>query len=179
MKDVEFWALIEKVQGVSDHMLVKLGYELTQRILIRSYLGKKEITDIINFHELLCQKIRQLYLPKVAEVFVAMVYVVENKQIKSRYISTDGFIDFRAAIVSLGKDGFESFLRLKEQEEILEYELKELLMGREDLVYLSDELIQEREVEIELDYHLDGDYDQLIKEIEWDKINDKYSKLIS
>ena len=106
-----------------------------------------------------------------------------------KFISNDGFRDFRSWIVGLGKKAFEEFKNFEEEEGLIKYNLDCELAYREDLEYLIIDLYElaqiteERNVEkiFEKKYKVgcDGDYEKdLLNPIEWKKLDKKYPRLI-
>ena len=57
-------------------------------------------------------------------------------------VSVDGFMDFRAWIISLGRTNYEAFLNFKQEEELLDYNLELNFAYRADLPFLADDLLE-------------------------------------
>ena len=93
------------------------------------------------------------------------------------YISTDGFLDFRAWIVSLGKVNYDTFLNFKSEAELLQFDLDVESAYREDLVHLASTIAEELGENIDLDFHTDNDVDELYLKMNWDGLNEKHPKL--
>ncbi len=179
MTEDKFWELIGKVSQMPIEQIQVLGHDELQNEIIKNYFKEKGKDALKQFHDILCQKIRALYLPKIGELFLMTVYDVSKIIDKDfRYISTDGFIDFRAWIISLGKEHYETFLNFKSEKELYKFDMDVNTAYREDLVYLAGTFAEEEfGEEISLDYYLDNDAEKLYSKMNWDNLNEKYPNL--
>lgn len=177
MTENEFWNIIgytpDKNLSISQN-----NQHQTERIA--AALASENPENIVEFHNILCKKIRDLYIPKIGEIFLLTAYNLKDEiNQKFRYISTDGFADFRAWIVGLGKKDFEIFLNFRSETALLDFNLDVNHTNREDLLYLAESLIEEIDMEVDLDYHLDNDHISLLAEMEWEGLDEKYPQLFS
>lgn len=175
MTENRFWILIGMVFRMSAKNIQKFGYEYLQNRVIEEYLKTKEKKEFIKFQEILCEKIKKLYLPKIGELFLMTGYDLSEKRTKKwRYISTDGFVDFRAWIVSLGKEDYEIFLNFQCETDLFNFDMDANRAEREDLIFLTGEIAGE---EIDLAYPQDKSGEELYQNMNWDNLDEKYPKL--
>ncbi|WP_196887299.1 DUF4240 domain-containing protein [Aureivirga sp. CE67] len=179
MTEEIFWNLIGKFFEYPIEEINEKGYDVIQNEILEDYLGKADKESLIKFHELLCTKIRELYLPKIGDLFLLSGYDLEDKLTKDfQYISEDGFADFRAWIVSLGKEHFEKFKNFEKEEDLFEYDLDANGAFREDLIYIISRISETRfEEELDLDYDLENEEVDLYSKMNWNTLNEKYPKL--
>lgn len=179
MTENKFWELIEKVFHMPIEKIQEVGYDQIQNEIIKKYFRNNGKDSIKQFHEILCEKIRELYLPKIGELFLMTGYDLSEKINKDfKYISTDGFVDFRAWIVSLGKEHYETFLNFQSENVLSKFDMDANGANREDLVYLAVSFAEEElGEELDLDYHLDKDGEELYSKMNWDSLNEKHPKL--
>lgn len=179
MTEDKFWELIGKVFHMPTETIQKLGYEQIQNEIITHYFNENGKDSILQFHEILCDKISELYMPKIGELFLMTSYnLSEETKRKFKYISTDGFIDFRAWIVSLGKEDYETFLNFQSENELFKFDMDVFYANREDLVYLATSFAENTFAEkLDLDYHLDKDVEEFYSKMNWDSLDEKYPNL--
>lgn len=179
MTEDKFWELIGMVFQMPIEKIQEFGYDQIQNKIITNYLKARGKDSTKEFHEILCEKIRELYLPKIGELFLMTSYDLSehiNKEFK--YISVEGFVDFRAWIVSLGKENYEIFLNFQSENELFKFDMDVNVANREDLVYLAITVAEDELGEkMDLKYHLDKDGEQLYLKMNWDNLNEKYPKL--
>ena len=191
MQESIFWEYIDLINQVDTEGLNTREKEYYQVHLIKRKLINQDFSKILAFHRIFSDKIYELFLPTLAEVFMASWNVYESLQEENLYISNDGFRDFRSWIVGLGKKEFENFKQYSTEKEFLNYDLDPNKAYREDLEYIIVELyeaISKREKEnsqIEIiykkkyEYGYDGDYDKdLINKIDWANIDKKYPTIL-
>ena len=70
MTEDRFWELIGKVFQMTNEEVQKVGYDKIQNEIIINYLKKNGKDSVKQFHEILCEKIRELYLSKIGELFL-------------------------------------------------------------------------------------------------------------
>lgn len=172
MKELEFWKIIEdRHPALTEADVQEMGHEDAQYFSIKELLHSEE--RAVAFQEKLNEKILSLFEPKIAELF--LVSCNPQEKYDSLYISNDGFIDFRAWIVSLGKANYERFLNFESETEILEYNLDPNFAYREDLVYLVNEVFDESfEKESPCSLEVNGDYEKLYIEIRKNNLKNIY-----
>lgn len=187
MSEADFWNYLEEA-GKEEYDLQKIMVNLKEA------LSKSALSELISFEIILRSKIRALFLPKIGEIF--LVTTSKHKKSKLRYISNDGFIDFRAWIVGNGKWFFEHFLNFKSEEELIGFELHPNYAYNEDLVGLTnlilkeqqqtkqiriDDFIEESKNEREGDSIWSGVYDgnrtTFYEKIEWENLALKYPEI--
>ena len=191
MQESIFWEYIDLINQVDKEGLNTREKEYYQVHLIKRKLINQDFSKTLAFHRIFSDKIYELFLPTLAEVFMASWNVYESLQEENLYISNDGFRDFRSWIVGLGKKEFENFKQYSTEKEFLNYDLDPNKAYREDLEYIIVELyeaISKREKEnsqIEIiykkkyEYGYDGDYDKdLINKIDWANIDKKYPTIL-
>ena len=180
MDEAEFWRLIEKVFYIPIEDFSNFEYDELQDQIIKEYLAKGGEKAIIDFQNILGEKIRALYLPKIGELFLLTVYDLEDEMTKNfKYISTDGFLDFRAWIVSLGERHYNIFRNFESESELFDYDLNPNYATRELLVFLGQQIARNLEIEIDLEFYFDNDYQELYAKMQWENLNEKYPKLCS
>ena len=179
MTETQFWELIGKVFRLPDDKIQSIGYDRIQVFVITKYLKENGADSIIKFQEILNEKIRDLFLPKIGELFLFTSYDLSNKEnTKFKYISVDGFIDFRAWIVGLGKKSYETFLNFESEEELFQFDLDVNRAFREDLVFLTSKIADEElGIEIDLEHYFDKDADELYSKMNWENLDMKYPQL--
>ena len=178
MEEKKFWELIEALPPVSPDEDYYLQYTRFQNEMISEYLIQHGEVAIAGFHEILCRKVKDLYLPKIGELFLLTSYDLSlaiNREFK--YISVDGFVDFRAWIVSGGRSHYETFLNFTSEKDLLPYSMDANNAFREDLVYLALTVSERLGQDIDLNYDLNGNVEKLYREMNWDSLDNKYPQL--
>ena len=157
-------------------------WEIIKNQNIKSTIKDFDLNKLLSFQDVLASQIRELFIPQIGEIF----YLIQNlknldEYETAKYISTDGFLDFRAWIISCGKTTFIDFLTFKHESKILKYQLSSQCYNP-DLPFLVENIIDskfEEKDKTNINYHFDNDYDQLYSKIQWDQLYDKYDLLIS
>lgn len=190
MTEKEFWKYIEMINEVQSPPKNKWVREEMQIALIEQALEKLPFKETLAFHEILFKKLHELFLPKVAAVYLLMYESVENLKNGQRYLSNDGFRDFRSWIIGLGKIQFELFKNYQSEADILDVYLHPEFSYRSDLELIIDTqyelaIINENEEKVEnlmskkYSIGCDGDYKKdLIDKIEWHKLETQFPTLI-
>ena len=178
MTEDKFWEYIEFVYKLPIEKVNKFGYQYTQTETIQTALKKKGAKGVIEFQQLFSEKILNLFIPKIAELFYISAYAQTKYDPKFKYISTDGFLDFRAWIVGMGKAHYYTFLNFDTEDEISQYDLNPNSAYREDLVFLAEGIYRElNEVSFPLEYFYDGDSEKLYAQMQWNQLEAKYPKI--
>ncbi len=180
MTENDFWSLIGEAPSdpYTNEVLFSFDSYEKQYARIKAHLLKCTGAEIISFHNILCAKIKSLFLPKIAEVFLVSTPELLPSSRDELYISNDGFIDFRAWIVSLGQKHYDLFLHFQTEREVLCYDLDPNITWREDLVYIALSVCQDLGIDIELDYYVDKSSEDLYAGIELEQLSQKYPLLI-
>jgi hypothetical protein len=178
MGEEKFWQIIEEIKKQETKKVVSVGHGPLQKWLISERLKLLGIEAIVAFQKILSQKIRDLYLPKIGEIFLLASYELDRGALRgSRYISTDGFLDFRAWILSLGRLAYEPFRDFSREEEIIDFNLNPDIAYRAELIFLTSALCEELNEEVDLNFHYDLDEINLFPEMIWSGLDEKYPKL--
>lgn len=132
MKNSVFWEILD----LANELFIYEGsgrLELYKKTIEenRELLSEENLCD---FQAAFNQKLSDLFLPKVVEVFYLTSYSLKSNW---GYISNDGFLDFRAWIISLGQKNFMKFILFEHEDEILEFDFNPNYAYREDLVYFG------------------------------------------
>lgn len=175
MDEELFWKYIEQVYSFS---VEEYDLPALQNTLLQISLEKHTLDELLTFESIFREKIYQLFLSKIAEVFLITSYDLNDKM-DFKYISNDGFIDFRVWIVAQGKTTFEKFLNFTDESEILEYDLNDETAYRADLFNLTSEVYSnvffddkenfEDHYNKKYDIQYDAIYEKLYKEMSWEK----------
>lgn len=132
VKNSVFWEILDLAnvlfiyEGSGRLELYEKTIEANRELLSVENLG--------NFQMAFNQKLHDLFLPKIVEVFYLTAYGLKKDW---GYISNDGFLDFRAWIISLGQKKFMKFILFEHENEILEFDFNPNYAFREDLVYFG------------------------------------------
>ncbi|MEL6720336.1 MAG: DUF4240 domain-containing protein [Bacteroidota bacterium] len=191
MNEILFWKYIEKIYYKHDIQGAKRSYydvELIQKKILEECLINHTVEEIAKFQSILCNKIRSLYLPKIGDIFNLTAYSFEKRHQFIRYISTDGFVDFRTWIVFLGQENYNIFLHFQKEEELLPYNLDSDWAYTSGLEYVTQEIYKSKNPsdpknmlsyceEYGFDLWLDDDSDSLFKNMNWDTLDQLYPKL--
>lgn len=113
MTEAQFWQIIE---ARPQHLILSDVKQLPELGPVKrvKYIKKILLTfspdQLVAFQNIFSSKIRALYLRRVAQIFLRQMpeYRVDTE--KATFLSTDGFIDFRAWIITLGKEKYEGIL---------------------------------------------------------------------
>jgi hypothetical protein len=179
MSEEQFWEIIEEIY--KSPFLEEFSEEETrdlQRLFIGDYLYKGGKELILQFDNILAEKLRSLFIPKIAELFVINGYDIRIKDnYDFFYISNDGFRHFRQWIVGLGQEHYLNFLNFTKEEEILPYNIDGNIAYRGDLNLIAFNLVQEFNLDIELNYNEDGDWHELYENMIKSDFDKKYPKL--
>lgn len=192
MQETRFWEYIDLIHHEETEGLSIREKEFYQVYLIKRKLLGQNFDETLAFHHIFSKKIRELFLPTLAEVFMVSWNSYEKLKTGDVYISVDGFRDFRSWIVGQGKDEFEKFKAYSNEEDFLKYDLSPDNAYREDLEYIMTDIYgvfkklaqgQNQLVDIYEHSYLfgyDGDYQlDLNDKIDWANINKKYPKILN
>lgn len=187
MNENLFWEYINLTNEVVREGLSIREIEERQIWLIEEKLFLHSFEDVLKFHRIFSEKIYELFLPTLAEVFMVSHSNYDSLKKGDVYISNDGFRDFRSWIVGLGREEFENFKAYQKEEDFLKYDLNPNKAYREDLEYIIVDLYEafketeedltqlEKIYEQKYDFFYDGDYQlDLEEKIDWANINQKY-----
>jgi len=169
MNESKFWDYFKMILHSPIEQIEQQGYFQLQNKLIAERLTIEGVEVIHEFHKALCEKISQLYMPKIGQLFLLTAYDL-SKEVNRRLkpISTDGFIDFRAWIVSLGRKYYYAFLNFDSEENIPQVDMDANRAENEELVYLPLKIIRELGEEVKLDFHLDKDVKEMYSKMNCD-----------
>jgi len=191
MQESIFWEYIDLINHVDTEGLNTREKEYYQVHLIKRKLFFQDFSKTLEFHRTFSEKLYELFLPNLAEVFMVSWSNYESLQRENLYISNDGFKDFRSWIIGLGKKEFENFKNFSTEKEFLNYDLNPNNAYREDLEYIILDLYQEFKkkskdipklksiYEKKYNFGYDGDYQtDLIDKINWVNIDKKYPTIL-
>ena len=191
MNEKIFWQYIDLTKEVATEGLGVRDIEERQIWLIEEKLFLHSFEDVLEFHRIFSEKVYELFLPTLAEVFMVSHSNYDTLKKGNVYISNDGFRDFRSWIVGLGREEFENFKTYQKEEDFLEYDLDPDNAYREDLEYIIVDLYEgfketeqdltelEKIYERKYDFFYDGDYQSDLEEkIDWANINQKYPRIL-
>lgn len=188
MTEHKFWEYIELVYTSETRHLNVRDQEDLQVLLIKDQLRKDGLKGALDFYRILFEKLRALFRPNLAELFMVTWNSYESLQKENVYISNDGFRDFRSWIIGLGRKDYMRFKNFEQEESILEYDLNPNVAYREDLEYIINELYKEHWSEpydkknenlykTKYLYGCDGDHkEDLINRIDWQNLDKKYKQ---
>lgn len=191
MNEIFFWEYIDLKNEVATEGLGVRDIEERQIWLIEEKLFHHSFEEVLEFHRIFSEKIYELFLPTLAEVFMVSHSNYDSLKKGNVYISNDGFRDFRSWIIGLGREEFENFKAYQKEEDFLKYDLHPDKAYREDLEYIIVDLYEgfketaqdltqlEKIYERKYDFFYDGDYQSGLEEkIDWANINKKYPRLL-
>ena len=122
MDEAKFWELIDfPLRRYKDVEVDSLTYRNIQMNHLHFFAKNTTQTELIDFQEIMSEKIYQLFIPKIGEIALISCYDL-NASLQISELSTDGFIDFRAWIISLGQLNFKKFFNFQSEDEILEFD---------------------------------------------------------
>ncbi len=182
MDERKFWLRVESIILISDLENYE-NFDAVQNLWY-NFWCEDGVDGLISFQANLSRKIYKLFQPKIAEIFRVTGYK-ENKVVSDfKYISNDGFIDFRAWIVSLGKEGYEQFLNFQSEEELLKFDLDADRAYRDEIPFFAYWFCQRvfqgnGNCDEVFKFGFDGDYEALYAKMdwEWDVLEKKYPLL--
>lgn len=177
MTEEQFWKLIGSMPDIEEKYIGL--YQYFQRQRIEAYLLEHGKPAILAFQKLLLTKIKTLCLPKIGELYYLTAYDVKDATNRRlQYISVDGFIDFRAWILSLGKQAYETFLHFESEEELLGFNMSEEYANREDLVYIAEQVSLSLKEVIVFDFHIEqANENDVCDAMDWNHLDKKYPVL--
>ena len=191
MQETTFWEYLDLINQADTEGLDAREKEDYQVALIKQALIPLDFEEILDFHRILNDKLYELFLPTLAEVFMVSHRKYEDLKKGDVYISNDGFRDFRAWIIGLGREAFEKFKAYGKEEDFLGYDLNPNHAYRDDLEYIITDLydfFKKRKrnqsqlsaiYEKKYDFGCDGDYDlDLNDKIDWANIDKKYPTIL-
>ena len=143
MKEETFWKYIDLINYVDTEGLNTREKEYYQVHLIKRKLINQDFKETLDFHRVFSEKLYELFLPTLAEIFMVSGNKYEKLKKGNTYISNDGFRDFRSWIIGLGKKEFENFKRYSKEKEFLKYDLNPNNAYREDLEYMIVDVYEE------------------------------------
>ena len=110
MVEDEFWEIIEtRPPNLTLSNINYLGPGNRVKYIEKS-LQELPSQELVSFQNILTSKIRALYLLRVAKIFLSQMPEYQDEPERATFLSTDGFIDFRAWIICLGKKAYEGIL---------------------------------------------------------------------
>jgi len=182
MNEDEFWECIESVYELSIEEIDLLGFDETQVQLIKDKISGASLDKLLGFQREFSDKMFRLFVPKIGELFHFTVYDVRNTRNDFKYISTDGFMDFRSWIIGMGREIYYQFLNFASEKEILHFDLNPNSAYRDDLCFLAEDIhleITGKAFELPLHHYYNGDSEKLYAQMNWNTLEEKYPILFA
>lgn len=190
MKEDKFWEYIELAAVKLSSFKHIREYEFYQTTLIVEALIKQPFQETFHFNKIYTQKVDELLLPNVVELFAVSHRPFEKLKDGQAYISNDGFRDFRDWVIGLGRENYQLIKNFKTENEIIHLNFHIETAYRDDLEFIINDLYEEyfskfEDTEIDKMYEnrfsggYFADFETVSKQIDWANLDKKYPKIFA